>query len=84
MLETRDQLAYCMHGTTGYLTDNISTNGCGDKRVDEDEYSDGLEIYIPALNKGATPGREFEEMNEKGMRTKWRTGKRAIYLYQRS
>jgi hypothetical protein len=48
------------------------------------EVSDRLELYIPSLDKGATPGRELEKMEEERMRMKWRKGKSAIYLYQRS
>jgi hypothetical protein len=45
------------------------------------EVSDRLELYIPWPDKGATPGRELEKMEEEGMRMKWRKGKSAIYLY---
>ena len=59
--------------------------------MDEVEVSDRLELFIPSLDKGATPGRELEKMGEEGMRMKWegmrmkwRKGKSAMNLYQRS
>jgi hypothetical protein len=74
-----------MQGRGEKLTDNMLMNECGYERVDDVEVSDRLELYIPSLDKGATPGRELKKkMEEEGMRMKWRKGKRAIYLYQRS
>jgi hypothetical protein len=59
MLESARQLRY--GGCGEELADNISMNECGWKRVDEVEVSDLLELYIPSLDKGATPGRELEK-----------------------
>jgi hypothetical protein len=50
-----------MQGRGGKLTDNMLINECGYERVDEVEVSDRLELYIPSLDKGATPGRELEK-----------------------
>jgi hypothetical protein len=74
-----------MQGRGEKLTHNMLMNECGYERVDDVEVSDRLELYIPSLDKGATPGRELKKkMEEEGMRMKWRKGKSAIYLYQRS
>jgi hypothetical protein len=52
--------------------------------VDEVEVDNRLKLYILSSDKGATPGRELENMGEEGMKMKWRKGKRAIYLYLKS
>jgi hypothetical protein len=50
-----------MQGRGEKLTHNMLMNECGYERVDDVEVSDRLELYIPSLDKGATPGRELKK-----------------------